>query len=146
MKRSILIVLLFTASLSFAKKDQPQKLAEKWLELGEQKILVEIADYPKARRKGLMFRKSMKENHGMLFIFEKSEKLSFWMKNTYIPLDIGYFDENKRLIEVHQMEPHSLEPVECSRKALYALEMNIGWFEKKKVKAGMQFAYFKPKK
>ncbi len=88
----------------------------------------------------------MKEDHGMLFIFDKSEKLSFWMKNTYIPLDIGYFDENKRLIEVHQMKPQSLEPVESSRKAKYALEMNKGWFEKRKIKNGMRFDYLEPKK
>lgn len=95
-------------------------------------LQVEIADTETKRRIGLMSRKSLKENEGMLFIFPVADYLSFWMKNTYIPLSIGYFNEDKRLIDIFNMKPNQTkEYYNASEKVIYALEVNQGWFQKK---------------
>ncbi len=117
------------------------------IKLGSQKITVEIADTDPKRSQGLMNRKSLNKNEGMLFIFPRSNYRSFWMKNTFIPLSIGYFDSSKKLVEIHQMEPvTSVMQVQIprydSRKpAQYALEMNRGWFKKNKIKLGAQLIH-----
>lgn len=91
---------------------------------------VEVAATPEHRSRGLMYRRSMPYDEGMLFVFPDAAIRSFWMKNTFIPLDIGYFDADGFLIEVHQMEPDDgAKSYVSSAPALYALEMNQGWFE-----------------
>ncbi|MFB6182833.1 MAG: DUF192 domain-containing protein, partial [Candidatus Nanohaloarchaea archaeon] len=69
------------------------------------KITLEIADTREERKKGLMFRKSLKNNHGMLFIFNKSANRTFWMKNTYIPLNIIFINENLTIVKIVNAEP-----------------------------------------
>ncbi|MCC5816669.1 MAG: DUF192 domain-containing protein [Leptospira sp.] len=105
--------------------------------LGKATIFVEIADTPKRRSVGLMFRKKLEENSGMLFVFPKEDYQSFWMKNTLIPLSIGYFDRDGVLLEVYEMKPNQTDEVYNSRKkAIYALEMNSGWFSKNNINPG----------
>jgi uncharacterized protein len=89
---------------------------------------VEIADTPQERERGLMFRKSMPDDHGMLFIFSGDQQLSFWMKNTEIPLAVAYVSEDGTIREIHHMKPHSLEPIESDHSVRYALELNDGTF------------------
>ncbi len=73
----------------------------------------------------------------MLFVYERPQQLSFWMRNTVIPLDIGFFDPGGRLLEVRQMEPHDETPVPSrSSNVQYALEMNQGWFASSGVEHG----------
>ncbi len=117
------------------------------------KLQVEVAESFTARNKGLMGRQSLDENSGMLFIFDQPKRLSFWMKDTYIPLSIGYFDENRFLKEVHHMKPQSLMEREQDLRSYgseclckYAIEVNKGWFSKNKVKVGMGFELIRPKK
>lgn len=110
------------------------------------KIKVEIATTAEEKSKGLMYRKSLPADTGMLFIFPIEQVLSFWMKNTYIPLTIAFFDTKMKLLETKDMEPH-LGPVsddklphyESARPAKYALEMPVGWFAKNKIKPGVTF-------
>ena len=86
--------------------------------------------------------KSLPEDKGMLFIFEHEHSLGFWMKNTLIPLSIGFFDAKQRLIDIQEMKPASslmereVPTYQSSGPALYALEMNEGWFKKHKIKVG----------
>ena len=68
-------------------------------------IQVEIADEPEEHSRGLMFRESMEENHGMLFVYTTEQTRGFWMKNTLIPLDIAYADREGRIVDIQQMEP-----------------------------------------
>jgi uncharacterized membrane protein (UPF0127 family) len=101
------------------------------------RINVELADTPPEREKGLMFRKSMKENNGMLFVFPEEKPLSFWMKNTYIPLDIAYIDKNAVINEIYTMKALDVSVIYNSIKpAMYALEMNSGWFNRHNIKPG----------
>lgn len=100
---------------------------------------VEIADNDAQRAIGLMCRESLPDGSGMLFIFNEERELSFWMKNTKMPLSIGYFDKNQKLIDIHDMEPMNAAPVTSSKPAKFALEVNKGWYNKNKIKPGCSF-------
>ncbi len=101
-----------------------------------QEFLVEVADTPEARRRGLMHRTELDERHGMLFVFEESAMRAFWMKDTPLPLSIAYIDERWVIREIHDMEPLSLEPVPSREAARYALEVNQSTFSRLGIRAG----------
>ena len=127
------------------------QLPLKTLKIGDKVIKVEIVRKPQDRRRGLMHRKSLPKNQGMLFEFSSEQILSFWMKNTWIPLSIGFFNAQRQLIEVQNMEPESIliqkpKTYQSSHPAKYALEMNKGWFIQNKIKIGTSFEYITSKK
>lgn len=110
------------------------------IDFGHAQVAVELAVDRATQAKGLMHRQSMPEDQGMLFVFERTKQMSFWMRNTHIPLDIGYFTPDGVLREIYPLYPHD----ETSRKSirsdlLYALEVNQGWFERHRVKPGDAF-------
>jgi uncharacterized membrane protein (UPF0127 family) len=124
-----------------AAGNRPRKLAALELTIeradGETAgILAEIARTAAERETGLMFRRSLADGEGMLFVFERDEMLSFWMKNTLIPLSIAYLSYNGRILEIHDMKPRDLTPVRSGRSARYALEVPQGWFDRAGVKPG----------
>lgn len=113
----------------------------KKITLNQTELLVEVADNPELSSQGLMFRTSLKDGEGMIFIFPRSQELGFWMKNTLIPLSIGYFDEKGILFQITDMEPAS--PMDQKPKTYssikpgkYALEVPKGWFVRKNIKLG----------
>ena len=91
---------------------------------------VEIARLPLERRIGLMNRDSLPVNHGMLFVFEYERHLSFWMKNTKIPLDIAFIERDGTITEIQNMLPYSLKSIKSKFPVLYALELSKGSFHK----------------
>lgn len=95
---------------------------------GNVKVTAEIARTDAQRAQGLMYRKSLKDGKGMLFIFERDDVLSFWMKNTLVPLSIAYIAHDGRIVEIHDMEPGNLASVSSGRSVRYALEVPQGWF------------------
>lgn len=110
------------------------------VDFGHAQVSVELAVDRAAQAKGLMFRKSMPEDQGMLFIFDRPKQMSFWMRNTHLPLDIGFFTADGVLREIYPLYPHD----ENSRKSIrfdlvYALETNQGWFERHGLKPGDKF-------
>lgn len=92
-------------------------------------VRAERADNEFRRRKGLMYRKSLGADRGMIFIFETEQHLAFWMRNTYIPLSIAYVDGRGVIREIYEMRPLD-DTVTYPSKSMvkYALEMNRGWF------------------
>ena len=103
---------------------------------------VEVAKTPAEREKGLMFRQAMGESDGMLFVFDKEERLSFWMKNTLIPLDIAYINKKGVINEIYYMAPLDTSRIYSSVKpAMYALEVNAGWFNKNKIRIGSKIDF-----
>ena len=100
------------------------------IESGAGKIVIraEIARTPAQREQGLMYRKKINDGEAMLFIFERDEMLSFWMKNTLVPLSIAYILYDGRVLEIYDMEPENLSPIRSSRSVRYALEVPQGWF------------------
>jgi uncharacterized membrane protein (UPF0127 family) len=75
-----------------------------------------------------MRREDLDWNRGMLFVFEDDEYLSFWMKDTLLPLSIAFLDRRGRVVDLHDMQPNSLVPVQSTKKCRYALEVNRGYF------------------
>jgi uncharacterized protein len=107
------------------------------LKISNVPITVEIADTPQASENGLMFRDSLPEDHGMLFVFDQPKKASFWMRNTKIPLSIAYADSEGKILEIKSMNPLD-ETVVPSRsdEVEYALEANQGWFARHGITSG----------
>lgn len=122
-------------SQSRAAEDSP-KLQTQALRIGNAKLQVEVADTNQTRQRGLMHRRFMAEDHGMLFVFERAERRCFWMRNTYIPLSIAYLDEYARIIDILDMKPLDESSVCSTAPAQYALEVNQGWFERHQIKIG----------
>jgi len=91
-------------------------------------IKTQIARDDKSRAAGLMGVESMPKEEGMLFVFPDSDYRSFWMKNTLIPLSIAYIDKDYKIINIEDMNPHSINGASSKAPALCALEMNKGWF------------------
>lgn len=124
----LLPVLLFTSCRSAELVD---------VNIGDAKLAVEIVATPETRGKGLMNRKELKKDHGMLFVFERENQVSFWMKNTSIPLSIAYINKHGEIVEIYDLEPFSLESVTSKRSSiLYALEVNRGYFSTKGITVG----------
>jgi uncharacterized membrane protein (UPF0127 family) len=99
-------------------------------------VLAEIARSDEQRRRGLMGRKSLADGEGMLFVFETDRILSFWMKDTLIPLSIAFIAHDGRILEIHDMEALSTRSIQSARSARYALEVPQGWFARSRVGPG----------
>ena len=110
------------------------------IEINGKQIKVEIADSPAERAKGLMFRTELSDNTGMLFIFEQEQKVSFWMKNTLISLDLIFVNENFEIVDIKQdFLPCTQDPCElytASQPVKYVLEVNAGYLEKNNISIG----------
>jgi uncharacterized membrane protein (UPF0127 family) len=107
-------------------------------------INIEIAETDEERAKGLMDRKSMTDEQGMLFIFAQAEEQSFWMKNTYISLDIIYVGTEQEIVSIQKYAtPLSEESLPSFKKAKYVVETNAGFADKYKVKYGDKIAFTK---
>ena len=99
-------------------------------------VEVEIADDYAERQRGLMERTELAENAGMLFVFDREQQLSFWMRNTLIPLSIAYIDAEERIIDIQDMQPLDETSHPSAEPAMYALEVNQGFFDEHGVGVG----------
>jgi uncharacterized protein len=107
------------------------------LHFGPAKLTVEVAETPEQSATGLMFRDALPPDRGMLFVFEAPRQASFWMKNTRIPLSIGFIDASGSLLEVRPLRPYDETLVKSvSDRVAYALEVNEGWFSQHHLKPG----------
>lgn len=132
----ILSFLIFTLESCEKSKLQKTKLTIKKADKTEVSLVVEIAKTPKEREFGFMERKNIPDGTGMIFIFEKDQILSFWMKNTPHPLSIAYIDSNGKIRNLYDMTPFSLSPVVSTSSVRYALEVPQGWFAKEGINVG----------
>jgi uncharacterized protein len=107
------------------------------LKISNVPLTAEIADTPQASENGLMFRESLADDRGMLFIFERPRKAQFWMRNTKIPLSIAYIDSAGSILEIKSMKPLDETVVPSSSDHVaYALEVNQGWFSRHGIAPG----------
>jgi uncharacterized membrane protein (UPF0127 family) len=105
-------------------------------------IEIEIADDNAEREQGLMYRDTMAESQGMLFLMETEEPQSFWMKNTIISLDILYADADRRIVSIHKnCKPYSLDQITSAKPAQYVVEVNAGYTSKYGIKAGDMISF-----
>ena len=115
----------------------PLELSTSTVSIKGYNLMVELAFTPVARACGLSKRLNLFENNGMLFIYPTRSQVSFWMKDTHIPLSIAFIDDSGKIINIQKMKPnqiyeqyHSLKPVR------YVLEVNQGWFKKHRIETG----------
>jgi uncharacterized membrane protein (UPF0127 family) len=128
--------LCFSLSACGPKKFAVQEIA---IERDGQQVAVvkaEIARTREERTRGLMHRKKLPDGEGMLFVFEKDEVQSFWMKNTLVPLSIAFIVYDGRIVEIKDMQPGNLNSVLSNRSVRYALEAPQGWFSRAGVRIG----------
>jgi uncharacterized membrane protein (UPF0127 family) len=130
LKKIALLSVLFLIFISCQNETKAKIM------INEKTYTVEVANTQEKRSKGLMFRKHLPENTGMLFVFSYEDYRYFYMKNTLIPLDFAFFDSQMKIVSIKQMEPLDETTVPSDKKAMYALEMNKGFFEKEKINVG----------
>jgi uncharacterized membrane protein (UPF0127 family) len=135
-----IIFILFLIWMPTAHSQSLQKIP---LYLKGKEIWVEVAKTPEERSLGLMGRKHLGKDEGMIFIFETEDYHGFWMKNTLIPLSIAFIDRSGQIIEITDMKPLTLESHPPPKPILYALEMKKGWFSANKIKAGDRVKFSK---
>lgn len=137
----LLVLAVLSLSLSAcANADAP------WVELAGHRFQVEVAADDASRTRGLMFRDSMAADHGMLFVFEHEQPLAFWMKNTRIPLDILYFDAERRLVSAAENTPPCSAGDRCPSypskgPARFTLELNAGTAHQLDIQPGTELVF-----
>lgn len=139
----LLALLLAALSLAVAAQDtgQPQLgLPRVTLGAGMHRIDAQVAATPQQRQIGLMHRREMPLHEGMLFVFEQPATQCFWMRNTLIPLTAAFVADDGRIVNLADMQPLS-EISHCSTEPVrYVLEMNQGWFAKRRIAAGFRLS------
>ena len=132
------LVFLAVASMSFIGVNAQEDIDfdEITIKINNNKLNVEYAQTFEQRARGLMYRKAMCEDCGMLFRFDEPKRASMWMKNTFIPLDVAFIDRNGVITDIKPLQPHDLTSVAASKQVLFALEMNQGWFADNNIKVG----------
>ncbi len=126
-----LLTLAALAALT-ARAQMPEMV----LTIAGNKLTAEVAATDPERTQGLMHRRMLPENRGMLFVFRAEEKHAMWMLNTYIPLSVAFIDRAGVITNIEDMKPHTRDAHPAVRPVKFALEMNLGWFARHGIKAG----------
>ena len=130
-----ILIFIFIAYLTSTHADRLRLLD---LKIRGVEISAEIAATPATRAQGLMYRKQLAKNQGMLFIFPEPDYYGMWMLNTYIPLSVAFLDKQGVILNIADMAPLTKESHGAVAPAKFALEMNLGWFKAHNIKAGDQ--------
>ncbi len=137
---ALLAIFALTWSSWLAAQTPQESLPRTRLSAGIHIIQAQVAQTPDERATGLMYRRSMPTNEGMLFVFEAPNTQCFWMKNTLIPLSTAFVADDGTIVNVEDMKPETLES-HCSKKPVrYVLEMNQGWFKKRELGPGSRLS------
>ncbi len=132
-----LTVLLYSGIFPSATLACPYELPVAVVSINGHDLFAELAFTPDTRSCGLSNRDTLGENDGMLFLFPNTDKRTFWMKNTHIPLSIAFMDDTWRIVMIHQMEADQTKTTYRSYQSVrYALEVNQGWFLLHGIKTG----------
>jgi uncharacterized membrane protein (UPF0127 family) len=134
--RLIAAACLMSAVHSLAQPTPQLQLPRTKLSAGMHVLDVQLSQTPEQRQIGLMSRKDMPQHEGMLFVFEQPATQCFWMRNTLIPLTAAFLEDDGTIVNLADMKPQS-DDSHCSAKPVrFVLEMNVGWFAKRQIKAG----------
>jgi uncharacterized membrane protein (UPF0127 family) len=137
---ALAVMAMWGLSAVDARAQQAQNLPTVKLAAGMHNIVAQVARTPEQRQIGLMFRKEMPAHEGMLFIFDQAATQCFWMRNTLLPLSVAFLGEDGRIVNIEDMAPQT-ETSHCSTQPVrLVLEMNLGWFAKRGLKAGARLA------
>lgn len=138
-KNFLLFIVILQAALVSCKDDSRLPTMELMIQRGdgsEVAVVAEIADTQETRNRGFMEREQIPDGTGMLFVFERDQILSFWMKNTPHPLSIAYIDSTGKIRDIYHMTPFSMANWTSTVSVRYALEVPQGWFEKESITVG----------
>ncbi|MCP5005543.1 MAG: DUF192 domain-containing protein [Planctomycetes bacterium] len=132
------VIPLVLISLLFSCTRHPHSTSNHLYEIlvNGKRILVEVASTYEERKQGLMYRDKLGKDSGMLFIFPQEKQLSFWMKNTKIPLSIAFIDSRGEITQIDSMTPYSTTSHTSKDQVKYALEMEDKWFSKNRIAVG----------
>ncbi|HQY47550.1 MAG TPA: DUF192 domain-containing protein, partial [Usitatibacteraceae bacterium] len=130
--RALAALLLAAAGLAQAQAPLPVRQVK----VAGHALRVEVAATIEQRMKGLMFREKLGAGDGMLFVFDEPGYHAMWMKNTPLPLSVAFVDGAGAILNILDMEPHTLDQHAAAGPAVYAIETNKGWFAKRRIKAG----------
>ncbi len=130
--------LLLTLTLCFMHAAAQAAMPQLELTVRKHVLTAEVAHTDPDRMQGLMYRRILPENRGMLFVFPNIAYHGMWMMNTYIPLSVAFLDNDGVIINIEDMQPHTRDAHNAARPARYALEMNLGWFRKRDIRPGMK--------
>ncbi|MDX2454336.1 DUF192 domain-containing protein [Desulfosarcina sp.] len=137
LSKIVLLAILVLSILKGTINACPLELPTATLSINGHRLIVELAATPQSRGCGLSKRTALDENQGMLFIYPRSAPRTFWMKDTWLPLSIAFLDDSGNIINIEIMLPDQTEKkYHSSKSALYALEVNQGWFRLHGIKAG----------
>jgi uncharacterized membrane protein (UPF0127 family) len=128
--------LLIVLALAHAPVSVRAQMPEIILSIAGQKLTAQVAATNPERMQGLMHRRMLPENRGMLFVFTDVSRHAMWMENTYIPLSVAFIDSDGVISNIEDMKPHTRDSHPAVKPVRYALEMNLGWFAKRGIKAG----------
>lgn len=128
------LISLGAGFAAFASAQAPLPVFE--LGAGMHRIEAELAHTDQSRQRGLMHRKSMPEQRGMIFVFEHEAAHCMWMRNTFLPLSVAFLDAEGRVINIEDMVPQTEDSHCAQAPARFALEMNQGWFSARGIRAG----------
>ncbi|MAG27658.1 hypothetical protein CMI47_19175 [Candidatus Pacearchaeota archaeon] len=131
-------MIITESNLRYKIRDAIKSAAQKKLQVrvNSLPLNVEVADTDGLRDIGLMNRRSLQRDSGMLFVFPDSDVRAFWMKNTHIPLSIAYLDESGVILNIEKMTPLNGDRIWSKGRAMYALEVNDGWFDINEISEG----------
>jgi uncharacterized membrane protein (UPF0127 family) len=127
---------MLLAAVAFASSVAAQSLTTIELTIKGHRATAEIAATEGARTVGLMHRFSLRPDHGMLFVFDAPQPLSFWMKDTYVPLSIAFIGADGQILNIEDMAPQTQRTHDSRGPAVFALEMKKGWFAQFGIAAG----------
>lgn len=132
-----LLVLLTACGKDDAAAGGTKTFEERFaIKVGDRTVRAQVALLQDETVRGLMFRKELGADEGMVFVYDRPQRMSFWMRNTTVPLDIGFFDAEGVLREVYPMYPRDERQVVSRGRVQIALEMNQGWYRSAGVKPG----------
>ena len=139
--KKILLTLTFVGIAITTHAQQPPRFENISLAAGTHVIKAGIAKTEEQREYGLMFRRKMGANEGMLFLFPaRSSAVCMWMKNTLLPLSVAFLDERGSIINIEDMAPQTLDAHCAAKPVRYALEMRRGWFKEKNIQPGSEIS------
>ena len=130
------LLLIAFAMATAAATHAHAQMAEMTLTIAGHKITAEVAATDPQRMQGLMHRRMMPENRGMVFVFTEVSRHAMWMENTFIPLSVAFIDSDGVIANIEDMKPHTRDVHPAAKPVRYALEMNLGWFTKRGIKPG----------
>ncbi len=133
---ALALTALFSPLNTFAQEGPQMNLQRIKLTAGMHLIDAQVAFTPEQRQIGLMFRKEMPQQEGMIFVFEQPSQQCFWMKNTLLPLTAAFVADDGTIVNLADMKPQTTDAHCSAQPVRYVLEMNKGWFAKKGIKAG----------